>query len=61
MYYTQPMLGANFLGISNVLLSIENRMASEIFGYLNDLKLQSLITFFAQIKNVESVFQQRPG
>lgn len=56
-YYAHPVLGANLLEISNVLLGIENRSASEIFGYPDNLKLHSCMTLFAQIKNVDSVFQ----
>lgn len=56
-YYAHPVLGANLLEISNVLLHITNSSAKEIFGYPDDLKLHSCMTLFAQIKNVDSVFQ----
>lgn len=56
-YYTNPVLGANLLEISNALLRIEGKSANEIFGYPDDLKLHSCMTLFAQIKRVDSVFQ----
>lgn len=56
-YYTHPVLGANLLEISNALLRIEHKSANEIFGYPDDLKLHSCMSLFAQIKNVDSVFQ----
>ena len=57
-YYAHPVLGPNLLEISNVLLQIRNNSATEIFGYPDDLKLHSCMTLFAQIKNVDSVFQR---
>lgn len=56
-YYTHPVLGANLLEISKALLRIEHKSANEIFGYPDDLKLHSCMSLFAQIKNVDSVFQ----
>ncbi|WP_421944300.1 DUF1810 domain-containing protein [Pedobacter sp.] len=56
-YYVHPVLGANLLEISNVLLRIEDKSANEIFGYPDNLKLHSCMTLFAQIEHVDRVFQ----
>jgi uncharacterized protein (DUF1810 family) len=55
-YLKHPILGTRLLECVQVLLEIEGRSASEIFGYPDDLKLKSSMTLFAQVTNTESMF-----
>ena len=45
-YLAHPVLGARLKEISSALLELEGLSASEIFGYLDDLKLRSSMTLF---------------
>jgi len=56
-YYAHPLLGKHLKEISTALLRIDNKSATEIFGYPDDLKLHSCMSLFAQIKHVDKVFQ----
>jgi uncharacterized protein (DUF1810 family) len=57
-YLNHPVLGARLLECSEVVLSIEGRSVSEIFGYPDDLKLRSSMTLFASVARPNSVFSQ---
>ena len=52
------VLGERLINISKLLLEIEDRSATEIFGSPDDLKLQSCMTLFASVNNSHPVFQQ---
>ena len=49
-YLQDPVLGSRLVTISEAVLSVKNKTASQIFGYPDDLKLHSSMTLFAQTK-----------
>ncbi|WP_426064019.1 DUF1810 domain-containing protein [Flavobacterium sp. DSP2-3-1] len=55
-YLQHPVLGQHLIEISLVVLQLEGKTASEIFGTPDDLKLRSCMTLFATIKNANPVF-----
>ena len=56
-YLEHPILGNRLLEITNELLAIENKSASNIFGFPDDLKLKSCMTLFVLIQEENPVFQ----
>jgi uncharacterized protein (DUF1810 family) len=48
-YLNHPLLGQRLITCSDVLLSLKDRTAHEIFGYPDELKLESCMTLFAQV------------
>ena len=56
-YLEHPILGNRLLEITNELLAIENKSASNIFGFPDDLKLKSCMTLFMLIQEENPVFQ----
>ena len=57
-YLAHPVLGKHLIEITNALLTIEGRTASDIFGSPDDMKLRSSLTLFANCENTHPVFQQ---
>jgi uncharacterized protein (DUF1810 family) len=57
-YLAHPVLGQRLRECATILLNLQGRSASEIFGYPDDLKLKSSMTLFAQLEGQESVFAQ---
>ena len=57
-YLAHPVWGLRLLECVATLLALENRTASEIFGYPDDLKLRSCVTLFAQVSPAGSPFEQ---
>jgi len=57
-YLNHPVLGARLRECAEAILAVEGRSASEIFGYPDDLKLQSSMTLFSQASEPDSVFTQ---
>ncbi|WP_426091491.1 DUF1810 domain-containing protein [Flavobacterium sp. DSR3-2] len=55
-YLQHPVLGQHLIEISLVVLQLEGKTASEIFGTPDDLKLRSCMTLFATIENANPVF-----
>ena len=55
-YLEHPLLGARLLECANLLLKLEGRSASEIFGSPDDLKLKSSMTLFAAVQSQEPAF-----
>jgi uncharacterized protein (DUF1810 family) len=55
-YLEHPVLGARLRKCAELLLTIEDRTTSEIFGYPDDLKLKSSMTLFASVAETDSVF-----
>ncbi|HNT78330.1 MAG TPA: DUF1810 domain-containing protein [Anaerolineae bacterium] len=47
-YLTHPVLGVRLRECAEVLLTVEGRSVSQIFGYPDDLKLKSSMTLFAR-------------
>ena len=56
LYLAEPILGKRLINLCSELLKLENATASEIFGYPDDIKLQSSMTLFAQAEGPDSVF-----
>src|SRR5438270_10060514 len=46
-YLRHPVLGPRLIAISNELLNLENKNATDIFGNPDDMKLRSAMTLFA--------------
>ncbi len=58
-YLEHPVLGARLVECARVLLDVEGRSASAIFGYPDDMKLRSSMTLFASVAgDPRSVFVQ---
>jgi len=55
-YLHHPLLGPRLLECAEAVLAIEGRIASQIFGYPDDLKLKSSMTLFAHVAEAEAVF-----
>lgn len=56
-YLVHPILGARLRECAEVVLAVEGRSVSDIFGYPDNLKLKSSMTLFAQIaEGPDSVF-----
>jgi uncharacterized protein (DUF1810 family) len=55
-YLNHPVLGPRLVECAEAVLAIEGRSISEIFGYPDDLKLESSMTLFACVADPRSVF-----
>ena len=55
-YLSNPVLGRNLVAISEVLLKINGKSATAIFGTPDDLKLRSCMTLFSKVPNADPVF-----
>lgn len=55
-YLSHPVLGKHLIEISEALLKIEDKTATEIFGTPDDMKLRSSMTLFAKVNNANTVF-----
>lgn len=55
-YLEHPVLGLRLRECAEALLAVEGRSASQIFGYPDDLKLQSSMTLFAHVAGAQSAF-----
>lgn len=55
-YLMHPLLGKRLLECSNILLDIEGKSAESIFGYPDNLKLQSSMTLFSSISSESTIF-----
>ncbi|MDR3227616.1 MAG: DUF1810 domain-containing protein [Prevotellaceae bacterium] len=58
MYLDDDTLGTRLIEISNELLKLDNNDAYSIFGFPDNLKLQSSMTLFSQTENTNQVFKQ---
>ena len=57
-YLSHPVLGPRLIECCHALLRVQNKSASDIFGYPDDLKLRSSVTLFAAVAEPNSVFSQ---
>ncbi len=55
-YLRHPVLGARLTECTEAILALKGRSASDIFGYPDDMKLQSSMTLFALAAGPGSVF-----
>ncbi|MCO6148925.1 DUF1810 domain-containing protein [Flavobacterium sp. NRK1] len=56
-YLEHPVLGKRLVEISKALLELEGADANAIFGYPDDLKLQSSMTLFSRFNGANPVFK----
>ena len=57
-YLAHPLLGKRLVEISNALLEVEGKTASQIFGSPDDVKLRSSMTLFGALDDTNPVFQK---
>ncbi len=57
-YLGHPVLGARLKESTEAVMSVQGRSASDIFGYPDDMKLQSSMTLFALVSEPGSVFER---
>ena len=57
-YMAHPVLSRHLIEISEALLKIENKTATEILGTPDDMKLRSSMTLFAHTENTNPVFKE---
>ena len=57
LYMQHPVLGARLIEISQAVLDIEGKTASQIFGSPDDLKLKSSMTLFSALPDAHPVFE----
>lgn len=55
-YLAHPVLGKRLVECAEAVLAVEVRSASDIFGYPDDMKLQSSMTLFSLVAGTDSVF-----
>ena len=55
-YLQHPVLGVRLLKCAELILAVEAKSASEIFGFPDDQKLKSSMTLFATVADSEAVF-----
>jgi uncharacterized protein (DUF1810 family) len=57
-YLQHPILGKHLIEISEEVLKLKGKTATQIFGTPDDMKLRSCMTLFANVENANSVFQK---
>lgn len=57
-YLQHPVLGRHLIEISSVVLQLEGKTVTEIFGTPDDLKVHSCMTLFANVENTHPLFSQ---
>jgi uncharacterized protein (DUF1810 family) len=55
-YLAHPVLGRHLIEISEALLTVDDKTATEIFGTPDDMKLRSSMTLFSMVANADPVF-----
>ncbi len=57
-YLDHPVLGPRLVACCEAVLAVEGRSAREIFGGIDELKLRSSATLFANVSDPGSVFER---
>jgi uncharacterized protein (DUF1810 family) len=57
-YLAHPVLGKHLIEISEALLQVQDKSATEIFGTPDDMKIRSSMTLFSKVKNTSPVFSE---
>jgi len=60
-YLLHPILGVRLRECTETVLAIDDRAASEIFGYPDDLKFKSSMTLFEAVAGQDSIFSAALG
>ncbi|NEQ35984.1 MAG: DUF1810 domain-containing protein [Okeania sp. SIO3I5] len=55
-YLNHPVLGKRLLECAEIVIALEGKSISEIFGFPDDLKLKSSMTLFAHVAKPSSIF-----
>jgi uncharacterized protein (DUF1810 family) len=55
-YLAHPILGRRLIECAEAFIRLEDRSASDVFGYPDDVKLRSFATLFASVSPPGSVF-----
>ena len=50
-YINHPILGRRLIECCEILMSLQGRTALDIFGYIDQLKLESCMTLFNEVSN----------
>lgn len=56
-YLAHPVLGSRLLECCQLILGVEGKSATDIFGFPDDVKLRSSMTLFAETSDSPSEFQ----
>jgi uncharacterized protein (DUF1810 family) len=57
-YLQHPILSKHLVEISEEVLNLKGKTATQIFGTPDDMKLRSCMTLFANVENTNPVFQK---
>jgi uncharacterized protein (DUF1810 family) len=57
-YLQHPVLGPRLKECTRLVLQVEGRSASDIFGSPDDIKFRSSMTLFAQVSSDDDMFQR---
>jgi uncharacterized protein (DUF1810 family) len=57
-YLEHPILGKHLIEITEEVLKLNGKTATQIFGTPDDMKLRSCMTLFANVNNADPVFQK---
>ena len=57
-YLAHPVLGKHLIEISEALLNVNGKTATEIFGTPDDMKLRSSMTLFSKVPWTDEVFEK---
>ena|SRR5581483_1690473 len=57
-YLQHPILGPRLKACTRLVLLVQGRSASEIFGSPDDIKFRSSMTLFAQVSHDDDIFQK---
>jgi uncharacterized protein (DUF1810 family) len=60
-YLAHPVLGSRLFECAEAVLAVQRRSASDVFGYPDDLKLNSCMILFESVTGQGSVFSQVLG
>jgi len=55
-YLSHPILGKRLIECAEAVKAIQDRSASQIFGYPDDMKFRSSLTLFASVAGEKSIF-----
>ncbi|SDI01103.1 Uncharacterized protein, DUF1810 family [Flavobacterium omnivorum] len=57
-YLQHPILGKHLVEITEGVLNLKGKTATQIFGTPDDMKLRSCMTLFTNVENANPVFQK---
>ena len=57
-YLQHPILGKHLVEISEEVLNLNGKTATQIFGTPDDMKLRSCMTLFANVENTNPIFRK---